>query len=123
MLIQFIKYNLVGIVNTLSGFSIVFSLMLWGVSPVLSNFIGYAVGSVVSYYLNSRYTFKTVQNNHLQVVYFFLVLLFSYLLNFLTLRLLLELMNPYLAQLLSAIVYTLSSFLLMKFFVFRDRPV
>jgi len=121
MFFQFIKYNLVGIINTIVGFSIIFSLMFFGLSPVISNLIGYAIGSVLSFYLNSRYTFNARQSTPLQVIYFFLVLLLSYLLNLFTLFLLLDVINPYIAQLFSAIVYTSSSFLLMKLFVFKEN--
>jgi len=119
-LLEFFTYNLVGIVNTFIGFSIIFTLMFTGISAIKSNIIGYSIGAVVSFYLNKRYTFKNTQNNKKQIFKFFAVLLVAYILNFLTLQYLLEFVNPYLAQLLSAIVYTLSSFLMAKFLVFKD---
>jgi len=118
---EFIRYNLVGIVNTIVGFLIIFLLMFIGFTPVLSNLMGYAIGSVVSFYLNSRFTFKSTQTTKAQVVKFFTILLMSYFLNLLTLQWLLELINPYLAQFFSAVVYTISSFLLVKFIVFKDN--
>ena len=117
--VQFVKYNLVGIVNTVIGFSIIFSLMFLGVSAVLSNSIGYAIGSIVSYSLNKKYTFNSNENSKIQALKFFAVLGVSYLINFIVLKWLLGFMNPYLAQLISAVVYTLSSFLLAKFLVFK----
>ena len=118
MLSQFLKYNIVGIANTLVGFSIVFLLMFSGVSPIKSNVIGYTIGSILSYYLNSRYTFDAKSYSTKQVIKFFIVLLVAYFLNYLTLQWMLGEVNPYLAQLVSAIVYTVSSFLLMRGFVF-----
>ncbi|NPA60755.1 MAG: GtrA family protein, partial [Epsilonproteobacteria bacterium] len=41
MIREFIKYNLVGVINTLVGFGIIFILMFLGVNPILSNAIGY----------------------------------------------------------------------------------
>ena len=119
--IQFIKYNLIGIVNTIVGFSIVFSLMFFGVGAMPSNAIGYAIGSIVSYYLNSKYTFHSSENHKKQALKFFIVLAISYGLNFLTLQWLLQTINPYIAQLISALVYTLSSFILAKIFVFKEN--
>ena len=115
---EFLTYNAVGIANTVLGFSIVFLLMFSGVSPIKSNVIGYTIGSILSYYLNSRYTFDAKNYNTKQVIKFFIVLLVAYFLNYLTLQWMLGGANPYLAQLVSAIVYTLSSFLLMRSFVF-----
>lgn len=120
-LIQFITYNIVGIANTLVGFSIIFLLMFVGLSATLSNAIGYAIGAVLSYYLNKKYTFKSTTNSKTQAVKFFTVLFIAYILNFITLQWLLGSLNPYLAQLISAVVYTLSSFVLAKFLVFKDE--
>jgi len=120
-LLQFFTYNVVGIANTIAGFSIVFSLMFLGVSATLSNMIGYALGSILSYFLNKKYTFKTSAKSKIMAVKFFTVLGIAYVLNFVTLQWLLTFMDPYLAQFLSAVVYTLSSFLLAKFFVFKGQ--
>jgi len=117
---QFIRYNLVGIVNTIVGFSIIFLLMFIGVGATASNAIGYAIGSILSFYLNSRYTFKSTQTNKSQMVKFFAILGVSYILNFITLQYLLGFSNPYIAQIGSAIVYTVSSFIMVKFIVFKD---
>ncbi len=118
--IQFVKYNIVGIANTAVGFSIIFFLMFLGVSATYSNAIGYFIGSILSYYLNKKYTFKSNEKNRALAVRFFAVLAVSYGLNFIALKWLLSFINPYFAQLIAAIVYTLSSFLLSKFFVFKD---
>lgn len=122
-LTQFLKYNFIGIINTFIGFSIVFSLMFLGLSAVWSNFVGYFFGAIVSYNLNKRYTFKDRQSSKMQIVKFFSVLGIAYLLNLLTLVMLLESSNPYLAQIIAAIVYTLSSFILAKVFVFKRENV
>lgn len=119
-LVQFFTYNIIGIVNTIAGFSIIFLLMFIGLNAIPSNLIGYAIGAVLSYHLNKKYTFKSTENSKTQAMKFFSVLLLSYLLNLLTLKWLLDFFNPYLAQLCSAIVYTLSAFLLAKFMVFRS---
>ena len=120
MLFEFIRYNLVGVVNTLVGFSIILSLMFMGVTPVISNLIGYIIGSILSFYLNSRYTFKA-KTTKKDAVKFFTILFFSYCLNFITLSWLLTIIDPYLAQFFSAIVYTVSSFILIKLTIFRKR--
>jgi len=117
---QFLKYNIVGIVNTLVGFIIIIVLMFAGLSPEVSNAIGYGIGAILSYYLNSKYTFESKSKDKKIILKFFLVLAIAYALNFLTLQSLLPLINPYFSQVISAIVYTLSSFFLMKFFVFRE---
>lgn len=116
---QFVRYNLVGIANTLVGFSIIFGLMFLGIDPMVSNAIGYGVGGLLSFYLNKKYTFQSTGNATKQALYFFMVLGVSYLLNFMTLQFLLPRTDAYIAQLISAVVYTLSSFILAKRVVFK----
>ena len=118
-LLQFFTYNLVGIVNTFVGFSIIFTLMFAGLSATVSNVIGYAIGAVLSYRLNKKYTFKSNSNSKTQALKFFVILFIAYLLNFITLQWLLGFTDPYIAQVVSAVVYTLSSFTLAKFIVFN----
>ncbi len=57
MVKEFLKYNLVGVINTLVGFGIIFILMFLGLSPILSNAIGYLIGSSISFILNSTIYF------------------------------------------------------------------
>ena len=92
-----------------------------GLSAILSNVIGYFFGAILSYYLNKKYTFKSDSKNQTEALKFFTVLFISYLINFITLQWLLTFINPYYAQLISAIVYTLSSFILAKVFVFNNN--
>lgn len=118
-LIQFLTFNLVGIVNTIFGFSLIFLLMFFGLSATISNVIGYFFGAILSYFLNKKYTFKSDTKDKGEAIKFFTILFISYVLNFITLQWLLTFINPYYAQLISAIVYTLSSFILAKIFVFK----
>ena len=93
--------------------------MFLGFSATTSNAIGYFFGAILSYILNKKYTFKSKDKKHSEALKFFMVLAISYLLNFITLQWLLLSINPYYAQFISAIVYTLSSFILAKLFVFK----
>ncbi len=93
--------------------------MFLGISATISNAIGYGIGSILSFYLNRKYTFKSTLNSKIVIFKFFTVLAISYGANFLVLQELLKSINPYLAQIGSAIVYTSLSFLLVKFFVFN----
>jgi putative flippase GtrA len=95
--------------------------MFLGFTATISNAIGYFFGAILSYILNKKYTFKSTTQHNNEALKFFTVLLISYALNFITLQWLLTFINPYYAQLLSAIVYTFSSFFLAKFFVFNGE--
>jgi len=118
----FLKYLLVGIINTIVGYGIIFFLMFVGVSPEISNIVGYAVGISVSYVLNKIYTFQSKAHPKKEFPKFVLSLLASYTLNFLTLVLCIHILkiNPYISQIISGAVYTLSGFVFLKYFAFRS---
>ena len=117
-----LKYLLVGIINTIVGYGIIFFLMFVGVSPEISNIVGYAVGISVSYVLNKIYTFQSKAHPKKEFPKFVLSLLASYTLNFLTLVLCIHILkiNPYISQIISGAVYTLSGFVFLKYFAFRS---
>jgi putative flippase GtrA len=118
---QILKYLLVGIINTIVGYGIIFFLMFLGVSPEISNIVGYAVGISVSYVLNKIYTFQSKAHPKKEFPKFVLSLLASYTLNFLTLVLCIHILkiNPYISQIISGAVYTVSGFVFLKYFAFR----
>ena len=56
-LIQFIKFGIVGISNTLISYC-TYAVLVWlGVNFLLSNLIGFVVSVLNSFYWNSRYVF------------------------------------------------------------------
>lgn len=113
------KYLLVGTLNTIVGFSIIFGLMFLGVSPEISNISGYAVGIIFSYFMNKIFTFKSNAKSKIEFIKFAISMLIAYVLNFITLKICLNFgINPYICQILSNIIYTISGFLLSKFWVF-----
>lgn len=57
---QLVRFVAVGAVATVVHYTILIALVeLGGAAPVLSTTAGYAAGTVVSYILNRRYTFKS----------------------------------------------------------------
>jgi len=119
---MFLKYLLVGIINTIVGYVIIFSLMFVAVPPEISNIIGYIMGVIVSYTLNKIYTFQSKDHPKREFPKFVLSLLTSYGLNFLTLILCIHIfkVNPYISQIISGAVYTISGFVFLKYFAFRQ---
>ncbi|MDR0841186.1 MAG: GtrA family protein [Christensenellaceae bacterium] len=56
--LQFIKFNLVGVLNTLVDFCIYQLLLLLGVHYLAAQCISYACGVLNSFFFNSRWTFE-----------------------------------------------------------------
>lgn len=120
---QFIKYLAVGVMNTIVGYGVIFSLMYIGKSPEFSNITGYIIGISVSYILNRYFTFNDKNNFFTGFLKFVLSMAISYILNFITLIYCIRVIgiNPYLSQLISGVVYTISGFLFSKYFAFRGK--
>lgn len=117
----FIKYLLVGVANTIIGFGIIFTMMFSGFSPEVSNLVGYVIGIFVSYVLNKYFTFKKKKKNKKEFFKFIFSMLISYSLNLLTLLICYRILNidKYLSQIISGVIYTLSGFILSKFYAFK----
>lgn len=123
-MIQFIRYALVGVVNTTLGYGIIFaSMFLLGWGPLPSNVAGYAVGLVASFTLNRRFTFKSQGSAHRDLIRFMLIFAIAWLANFAVLALLVRngTVHEGVAQVIAGIVYFLLSFVLNKYYVFKAR--
>jgi len=118
---QFIKYLLVGGLNTVLSTAIIFIVQAAGARPVVANLVGYAIGITVSFALNSKITFRTAVTRH-SALRFLIVMLVSYLANLATLLSVLHLTHaPYVAQLCGIPVYVIVGFLGNKYWAMRER--
>ena len=126
----FLKFVLVGVVNTLVGAGIMFLLYnLAGCSYWLSSAANYIVGGVVSYFLNKYYTFKNTERSWRQVLRFALNVAVCWLLAYgiakpLALRLLAgfdEKLQTNAAMLAGLCLYTALNYLGQRFFAFRAK--
>lgn len=120
---QFIRFILVGIVNSGLGYGIIFGCMYWvGLSPELSNVIGYMVGLVASYFIHRSYTFRSTQKRRTEFIYFVIVFLIAYFANLATLIVLVRAVGVHagFSQVVAGAVYVSTSYLLNKYYVFRS---
>jgi putative flippase GtrA len=120
---QFVRFLLVGIFNTVFGFAVIFACMyLAKLGPLLSNVIGYGCGLVTSYALNKWFTFRSTARGAAEPLRFLLVFGISYLLNLAALLVLVRHLAVHegLAQLVAGVVYVSASYLLNRYFVFRQ---
>ena len=137
-MLHFVKYNIIGIVNTAITLAVVWVLhqMLdWNLE--LSNFLGFVAGGFNSYICNRIWNFKSTNRKRSEIVRFVSVFVISYAINFLVLEggvflltktqccncvtnFISQFMKPtYFANIAANIVYVLVSFTLYKKWVFR----
>jgi putative flippase GtrA len=120
--VKFLRFLLVGIVNTLVGLSIIYmNKWLIGLGDIISNIIGYSVGLTISFNLNSRWTFKYNGNYITAIAKFLFVFLIAYSVNLITVMFCIKIlfMNSYLSQAIGVPPYTIIFYLGSKLFAFR----
>ena len=79
----FLRFILVGVVNTLVGTAIMFfcfNVLAW--SYWISSALNYIVGSIVSYLLNKRYTFQQKGHNWYTILKFIVNITICYVLAY-----------------------------------------
>lgn len=80
---RFTRFLLVGVINTLTGLSVIFILLnILGLSYWTSTFIGNCVGALVSYLLNRTFTFNSQIDFTKGVPRFITVILVCYFLSY-----------------------------------------
>lgn len=119
---QFIKFNLVGLLNTALDFT-VFALLTWlGAFYIVAQCISYGLGMLNSYTLNKYWTFAQKGRLEPKQAFRFTVLnLSSLLLSLILLALFRDQweMTLLLAKLLTTVATTLVNFVGSKLWVFR----
>ena len=140
-MIHFVKYNIIGVLNTLITLAVVWILhqMLdWNLE--LSNLLGFVAGAVNSYLCNRIWNFKSHNRKRSEIIRFVVVFLISYGINLFVLELtayalanaawcagftvwISQFMKPtYFANVVANVVYVLVSFTLYKKWVFKAAP-
>jgi putative flippase GtrA len=121
------RYLAVGVLNTLVGLAVIyFCLYALGTGNAGANALGYAVGIVVSFYLNKRWTFRHDGSALPALLRFIAVLGVAYIVNLVTVLLLADGfgMNRYLAQAMGIPPYTILGYVGSRLFSFpaADQP-
>ena len=118
---QFVKFCIVGILNTALTLGVIFVLMRgFAVNYVLANMIGYVLGLVNSFLWNKTWTFRSTGSLGRESVAFLAVFGVSYAIQLGALVLLKETCNLHVevAQVVSMVIFSAVNFLGNKFFSF-----
>lgn len=120
--IQFIKFALIGVLNTSIHYLVFLALYrMAGVHYLVSSAIGYCVGLLNSFLLNKKWTFKTINvRAHFEFFKFVVVNMVSLLINMSTLEaaVTLLLLTPEIGQVIAIVFHTCANFLGNKYWTF-----
>ena len=120
--LQFIKYILVGLLNSAVGLAVIYGCMAIGLNDVIANAVGYLVGFCVSFTMNSKWTFRQ-RGDPAAVARFLLVTSVAYAANLGTMLATRDVLHVdhRLAQLAGMVAYTLVGFVGAKVYAFRIK--
>jgi putative flippase GtrA len=116
------RFALAGTLNSIVGFSAIFFLMALGVSPLLANLAGYALGLSIGFKTSKSFVFRSKGKWAVEGVRFIATFGLSYLANILVLAATLDWLAfpPFLAQTAAVSTYVVVMYLLSYFFVFSN---
>ena len=117
-----LKFAAVGAFNTALCLLIIYFLkwsLFWG--DISANLVGYFFCVVIGFILNSFWTFSKSELNSRQFYGYIVVAVTAYIMNLISVLIsikIFQIQSDY-AQLVGVPIFTITSFLLNKFFVFR----
>jgi len=119
--IQFIKFGIVGVSNTLISLAVYYGLVYLGVHYLPANVAGFIIGTLNSYYWNNKYVFKRSRGHLRAIIKMFMCYTFTFLLASGLLILQIEYLgiSEYIAPLINIPITTVINFLINKFWVFK----
>lgn len=134
-LVQFVKYSLVGVLNTLLTLGLIFLCKsVIGLDQMLSNAIGYVAGFINSFLWNKKWVFRSKKGYAKEAAKFFIGFLVCYGVQFVTVwalsyhsplegfevNILGFVLSGYgVATLIGNVVYTLANFVYNRMVTFR----
>ncbi len=125
LLLQFVKFGVVGVSNTLLTFAVyTFLLKVFGLWYLLASAIGFVAGAVNGFLLNRRWTFKEHVGDSLTPVRWGVVQSCGLGLNELLLYVFVHDggLDKLLAQAFATVAVTISTFLANRAWTFRMHP-
>lgn len=124
----FLKFIIVGVINTIVGTSIMFILYnAFGFSYWFSSSMNYIIGSIVSFFLNKYFTFKSKTFSFKEVVLFIVNIAVCYLIAYGFAKwIILYIMSSYslkiqenTAMVVGMVLFTMLNYLSQRFIVFN----
>lgn len=113
---------MVGVINTLAGLSLIYgSKYFLGAGDAIANVAGYTAGLILSFVLNSSWTFDYRGSRWRALARFVAAFAVSWLANLAVVMPAIHLLgiNSYLAHLAGMPVYTVCFYVLSRWYVFR----
>lgn len=117
----FFRFVLVGVVNTLVGYTIIMFLFhVIGLGYSLSYFLSYMVGIVISFFLNRHFVFLSKKSKMKEFFKFLIAFVLSYGVSYMGLHVMMEnqMLPANLAFFAGMLIYSILFYLLNRYITF-----
>ena len=123
LLRQFIKFGIVGVMNTCSSWLIYYPLIFLNFNYILATTIAYILSSILGYCLNHKWVFKSPIYDSNSVLKYYIVYGSSYLINITCMWLFVDILkiSTYLAPILTLCVTVPYNFIFNRIWVFTQK--
>lgn len=127
---KFLKFLLVGVINTLVGAGVMFLMFnLFHCSYWLSSVCNYIVGGIVSFILNKIFTFQNKKKSFLQFIFFVVNLMVCYVIAYVVAKYAIyaifsfqtEQIKGNIAMAVGMVLYTGLNYIGQRFVVFAEK--
>lgn len=120
-ILKFIKFGIVGFINTMTSTCIYWLLITIKLNYILSTTMAYFIASMIGYTLNKNKVFKTKSNN--SIFKYYIVYISSYFLNIGCMYIFVDILkiSTYIAPLLTLFITVPYNFILSNFWVFKKE--
>ena len=116
---KFFKFLFVGALNTLFGYILYAFFVTIGLKANLALFFQYILGILWNFKTTGSIVFKN--NNNRLIFKFILSYIFTFTINSFALNFLIKFLNEYIAQAILVLPIAIISFLIFKFWVFKNK--
>ena len=123
ILFQFIKFGIVGVMNTCSSWVIYYPLIFLHVNYIVATTIAYILSSILGYCLNHKWVFKSNIYDSKSVLKYYIVYGSSYVINITCMWLFVDVLHfsTYLAPILTLCVTVPYNFIFNRLWVFTQK--
>lgn len=118
------RFLVSGIINTIVGYvTFIVLLKVLTLNFYFSNTASYGAGLTSSFFLNKYFVFKSSDHGMKVGIRFLIAFIFAFFINILVATSLihLDLLNIYVTQAISMAIYTISFYILNKYYVWRFK--
>ncbi len=125
IIIQFLKFGIVGFSNTLISLGVYYILVYLGCNYIIANTFGFLISVVNAFYWNNKYVFKDKEEKNLKAAFIKVFISYggSFLLSTCLITLFVEVLHisKWLAPILRLVVTVPINFVINKIWAFRDK--